>query len=217
MSVITISREAGSLGTEIAQAVAASLSYKFVNKETIGALLAKYGLVGFNKVYDAAPDFWESFNARKVDERATMIAMMNRTILAIAKRGNVVIVGRGGYVALAGYGDVLNVRLQAPIAFRVKVAMTEYGHADLVSAEKDVRDRDRVRSLFMETFYGIKTEPVSDFDLAINTSKVPKELAAEWIVAAAKVMEKAPSATGKLARNLEIDSVLDEAVGELFR
>jgi cytidylate kinase len=217
MSVITISREAGSLGTEIAKTVAASLSYKLVNKETIGALLAKYGLVGFNKVYDALPDFWEGFNARKVDERATMIAMMNRAILAIAKRGNVVIVGRGGYVALAGYGDALNVRLQAPIEFRAKAALAEFRHPDLVAAEKDVRDRDRVRALFMETFYGIKTEPVSSFDLAINVSKVPKELAVEWIVAAAKAIDKAPASGGKLARNLDVDSVLDEAVSEIFR
>ncbi|HNY21846.1 MAG TPA: cytidylate kinase-like family protein [Treponemataceae bacterium] len=217
MSVITISREAGSLGTDIAQAVAASLSYKLVNKETLGTLLAKYGLVGFSKVYDAAPDFWEGFNARKVDERTTMIAMMNRAILAIAKRGNVIIVGRGGYVALSGYADALNVRLQAPIEFRAKAAMTELGLSDLAAAEKDVRERDRVRALFMETFYGIKTEPVSSFDLAINISKVPKDLAVEWIVAAAKAMDKAPAASGKLARNLEVDSVLDEAVAEIFR
>jgi len=217
MSVITISREAGSLGTDIAQAVAASLSYRLVSKETLGALLAKYGLVGFNKVYDTAPDFWEGFSSRKVDERATMIAMMNRAILAIAKHGNVIIVGRGGYVALSGYADVLNVRLQAPIEFRAKAAMSEFGVPDLASAERDIRDRDRVRALFMETFYGIKAESVSAFDLAINISKVPKDLAAEWIVAAAKAMDNAPAGSGKLARNLEVDTVLDEAVNEIFQ
>ena len=44
MAVITVSRQLGSLGTEIAQKVAEVLQYEFVDKEKIGMTLATYGL-----------------------------------------------------------------------------------------------------------------------------------------------------------------------------
>jgi hypothetical protein len=44
MAVITVSRQLGSLGTEMAQKVAEVLQYEFVDKEKIGKALATYGL-----------------------------------------------------------------------------------------------------------------------------------------------------------------------------
>jgi len=43
MSMITISRQVGSLGTEIAREVAGKLSYEYVDKEKIGKILADFG------------------------------------------------------------------------------------------------------------------------------------------------------------------------------
>jgi cytidylate kinase len=48
MAVITVSRQLGSLGTEIAQKVAEVLQYEFVDKEKIGMTLA--GLEGVRRV-----------------------------------------------------------------------------------------------------------------------------------------------------------------------
>ena len=44
MSLITISRQLGSLGTEIAQAVGEKLNYEFVDKAKIEKALSAYGL-----------------------------------------------------------------------------------------------------------------------------------------------------------------------------
>ena len=44
MSVVTISRELGSLGTEIARAVAEKLNYEYIDKEKIAQALANLGL-----------------------------------------------------------------------------------------------------------------------------------------------------------------------------
>ena len=214
MSVITISREAGSGGTEIAEAVAKELGYKLVDKQTIGKLLGKYGLISFSKVYDNAPAFWDAFDSQKSDQREAMVAMMNKAFRAIAKRGNAVIVGRGGYVVLGGFADVLNVRIQAPLEARAKRLREVLKLADFSAAEKDAKERDRVRSLFMESAYGKKVEPASAFDLVVNTEKVPTEKATALIIELARGLEKASGGAKNLASALEVDTVLADAVTE---
>ena len=53
MAVITVSREFGSGGDVIARNAAEALGYNFVDKEFIGKVLNQYGLVEFDKEYDA--------------------------------------------------------------------------------------------------------------------------------------------------------------------
>lgn len=216
MSVITISREAGSGGTAIAEAVAATLGYRFVDKQTIGTILAKYGLVGFNRVYDGEQNFWDRFSAQAAEDRKTTISMMNAAILAIAKAGDVVIVGRGGYVVLGGYADVLNVRVQSSFLHRVKVIQAQLGSADFKLVEKDVLERDRVRSAFMADAYDIRTESVSAFDLAINTEKVPAEKAIDMIVDVARNLVKTAAGSDRLVSRFESDPVLANTVAEVL-
>jgi cytidylate kinase len=214
MSVITISREAGSGGTALAKNLAKTLGYRLVDKDTIGNLLGKYGLIGFSKVYDSAPGFWEGFDAQKTDQRVTTVDMMNKAIRAIAKRGNAVIVGRGGYVVLAGFSDVLNVRVQASIETRIRNVQEELKLADFRAAEKDVRDRDRIRALFMESAYDVKVDPATAFDLVVNTDKIPAEKAVGWIADIARDLDSSAASAKNRVADLEIDPVLATAVTE---
>src|SRR5512135_3353328 len=108
MSVITISREFGSDGSYIAEKVAQALGYHFADKKTLEDVLTQYGFVEFDKEYDAARGLWARFDARTMD----MINMLNRVIQAVARHGNVVILGRGSFAVLGGLADVLNVRIQ---------------------------------------------------------------------------------------------------------
>lgn len=216
MSVITISREAGSGGTAIAESVAKALGYALVDKETIGSLLAKYGLIDFGKVYDDVPAFWDAFDSRKAEERQTILAMMNKVILAFAKRGNVVIVGRGGYVVLGSYADVLNVRIQASLVSRIANIQEQLKIADYKQAEKDVRERDRIRAHFMESAYSIKIEPVASFDFVLNADKVSAEKATAMIADIAKSLDASSVGADKLVSKAEIDPVLGDAVKEML-
>jgi len=217
MSVITISRETGSAGTQIVESVAKALGYCFVDKRILGAILSKYGLISFKHVYDNVPDFWEGFDSQKTEQRATTISMMNKALLAIAKRGNAVIVGRGGFVVLAGYDDVFNVRIQAPLEARVKRVQLELKSADYKLAEKDVKEQDRVRDSFMDSVYGIKAEPARAFDLVINTAKITPERAIGWITEAARALDKSAMGGERLVSKLEVDPVLADAVAEVLK
>ena len=120
MSVITISREFGSVGDDFGEGVAKALGYHCVCKDEIVALLSQYGMVEFDREYETQPGFWESFKPLRNQRRHEMVAMLNQVVQAVAQHGNIVIQGRSGFAVLADYADVLHVRLQAPPAVRIE-------------------------------------------------------------------------------------------------
>jgi cytidylate kinase len=211
MCVITVSREVGSGGDGIAKQVAETLGYHLVDKEWLGTLLNQYGLVEFDREYDTLPSFWERFNAQREQRRDLMVTMLNRVVRAVAYHGNAVILGRSGFAILGGLDDVLNVRFQAPLASRVSrvMAQQQIGAAE---AEAIVKEGDRVRSGFVESFYGVPWPAATAFDLVINTDKVASHLAGEWLVTVARALE-ARAAEAKTAYDtMEIDPILSAAV-----
>jgi cytidylate kinase len=212
MTVITISREFGSGGNHIAQQVAQALGFHFADKEVIGRVLAQYGLAEFDTEYDALPGFWDRFDARRMERRDVMVDMLNRAIQALAHHGNMVILGRCGFAVLRGYDDVLNVRLQAPFDDRVKRAMEDQNIADVSQAEAAIKEGDKVRSSFIEEFYGVSWDSAQAFDLVLDTGKIPLELAIVTITQAAKALPDRTRRERRLASAAEADPVLASAV-----
>ena len=70
-------------------------------------------------MYESVPGFWARFD----DMRTTTIRFLKQAILALARHGEMVIVGRGAFAVLVDFADVLNVRVQAPFPIRVRRAM----------------------------------------------------------------------------------------------
>jgi cytidylate kinase len=151
MSVITISREFGSEGDRIAQKVAQTLDYHFVDQKFIGTVLGQYGYVEFDKEYATLPTFWERFDAQREKQRDMMTGMLNQVIQAVAQHGNVVLLGRSGFEVLGRFADVFHVRLQAPFAVRVERVMAQQS-IPFEQAEAVVKKNDRVRVAFVEEF-----------------------------------------------------------------
>jgi cytidylate kinase len=229
MTVITISREFGSGGADIAQQVAQALGYHHAGQELIGKVLAQYGIVEFDQEYDTTLSFWERFDARRAQRREVMQEMLHRVVLALAQHGNVVIVGRGSFAALAGFGDVvivgrgsfaalagfgdvLNVRIQAPLAQRARRVMAQKGLATVEEATATVQEADKVRTAFIESVYGARWDDARAFDLVIDTGKVAAQLAVAWVVAAARALPARPPVDQPSAAALQVDSVLASVV-----
>ena len=211
MAVITISRELGSEGDFIAREVARILGYHFVDKAFIGNVLNQYGLVGFDNAYDSLPTFWEKFNAQKEECREMVVDMLNRVVRAVAQHDNVIILGRSGFAILSGFSDVFNVRIQAPYALRVKRLMLRK-HITAYQAEDIIKDGDRVRAAFVQSFYGVQWGVASFFDLLIDTAKVPPELAVEWIVSAAKKISVQEQTDNSSITSIQVDPILVTAI-----
>lgn len=211
MAVITVSREYGSGGETLARSVARRLGYHFVDKEFIGALLSQYGLVEFDREYDQIPGFWEKFNAYRGQRRDQMVNMLNQVLGAVARHGNVVILGRSGFAVLGGFADVLHVRLQAPQPARVERVMAQQ-KITYDEAEALVKERDRVRVAFVEEFYHIPWDAMLAFDLVINTDKITPTFATAWVIEAVKAFIPRPRAQTHLTASIEVDPVLERAV-----
>jgi cytidylate kinase len=153
MTVITISRQFGSNGSMIATRVAEAMGFHLADKHTMENILRQYGMVQFERVFDEAPSFWDLF-----DEQYIFTAdMLDRAIKALAQHGNIVIVGRGSYAPLQGVADVLNVRIQAPLAMRIQRISERQGISPL-DAESQVREEDKVRQGFIEKAYKVRSD-----------------------------------------------------------
>ena len=215
MTVITISREFGSGGDALAERLAATLGYHLVDKAFIGAVLCQYGLAEFDLEYEKTPGFWEGFDLEKADRRELMVRMLNQVVRAVARHGNVVIVGRSGFAILPGLADVLHVRLQAPFDVRVGRVAAENQLA-LAEASALVKEKDRIRTAFVESFYGVPWQATQSFDLVVNTAVVPIEMATGWVVDAAK-RQRGERAGQPTSKQIEVDPVLTLTITERLK
>jgi cytidylate kinase len=211
MAVVTVSREFGSDGDLIAREAADTLGYHLVGKELIGALLSQYGLVEFDKEYERLPSFWERFNAQREQKRQQIVQMLNQIVPALARHGNVVIVGRSGFAILRGYADVLHVRVQAPLAFRIARVMAEQGLA-AEQAEAEIVAADRGRSAFIEAFYTVRWDDATAFDLVVNMDKIAPPQAVNWVVQAVHALQARGADYGPTCATIATDAILAKAV-----
>ncbi len=211
MAVITISRELGSGGFDIAQQVAKNLGYEFVDKRTTDSIFRQYGLTKFNDLYRSAPSILDLINA----DNLLIISMSNEILEALAQRGNVVILGRVGFAILGGYADVLDVRIQAPVADRVRRVMAREGLTDPQAAEERVREDDNVHRRYVQMFYNKNWGEPSNFDLILDTGSVSIATAVKLIVEAARALEqKTPGKDAVVTASIEVDPVLADAVAK---
>jgi cytidylate kinase len=208
-ATIAISRLIGSEGTEIAQRVAESLGYTLVNKGVLEGIFRQYGLPKFGELYTSVPNWWDLADSKNL----VIVSMINETMEALAHRGHMLIVGRGGYASLSKYVDVLNVRLQAPFAVRVERLMSRRNLTNRLSIEKEVKADDEAREKFVSRFYNHGWDDASDFDLVIDTDTISVEMAVEWIVAATQALERKEfGADAVTAQQVKVDPILSDAI-----
>src|SRR5512133_1636072 len=117
MAVITISRQMGSLGCQVAEAIAHCLSYKVVWREVINDAAIRAGVP---EVALATIDELDFLGLRpSADARRAYHEAVREIMHELAAEGNVVLVGRAGQVILRGVEGVLHVRLYAPLHLRI--------------------------------------------------------------------------------------------------
>lgn len=211
MAVITISREFGSDGDLISEKVAQSLKYSLIDKDIMERVLVQYGLVTFKNVYNSDQSIWDRFDLGK----AEMINMLDQTIQAFARQDNSVIVGRGGFIVLRNFDNVLNICIGAPFESRVNNVMKTQGIKVREEAEAIVRKNDHVRKSFLQTYYNVKHTETNWFDLSVNTDQIPADVACKWIIEAAELLDKKEIDAKASTASIEVNSVLAKTVAEI--
>ena len=212
MTVITISREAGSWGDEIAKRVSNLLNYTFIDKVKMIEAATKTGIsesgfvdldvdsYQFRNLTDrllgrkepeikvAIPTttsfYGLDFTIQTLDAKRSM-ATLQSVITYLSKSGNVVIVGRGGQAILKDEKDALHVKIIAPFEVRVKRIMESQGCSEN-KAFWFIRDRDKAITQYLQRFFGIEWNDNTLYHLVINTGKLDVEQSAAVIVSSVR-------------------------------
>ena len=213
MAVITISRLVGSNGTLIGKEVAKRMDYQYVDIDVVQKIMNQYGEINFKNVYDSKISIWD----RYMGISEGMLDFFKKVMLSIAKSGNVVIIGRGSFVSLGKYSDVLDVMVYAPIDTRIKAIMEIRGITDPVKAEKYIIKKEEIRQSFIEQTFNVQWNKVDNFDMTFNTGKLNTDFVVDTIVIVEKELEKTiKSDQGFFTKDIEADEVLDNAVKNLL-
>lgn len=181
MAVVSISRQVGSYGEEIAALVAEKLGYTLIEGGDIYQL-AQSCEVEFKKecaLYEneMIDGFWERFFLNK-PANASLLAAIN---YELAARNNVILIGRGSQIAFRKIPWVIKVRVIAPKEIRVKRLSGAKGFS-IKESHKYVDNYDKDRRGLIEQLYKIDARDWSLFyDLVINTSDINPDNAADLI------------------------------------
>lgn len=205
MSVLTISRDIGSGGLELARRISDSTGYRIADKSVIERIMREYGFVDFDERYEKVGGFWSA----EEEQTERTISFLDRVVRAIAKADNVVIVGRGGFMPLAGFGDAVHVRVTAPFVVRVERVMNERGLNARADAEKYVQKKDKARRGFVSRYYGTRWEDASPFDLVADIDTFGVGPVSDLVAETLRRLDSAPRKDPSVL-NLTVDSVLME-------
>ena len=183
MAVITISREMGTGAYHIAEELAKRLKYTLVDGARISANAVKYGLSPeMLQMVDEKPPSYITAEDRK---RAAALNTIELLLLDFARKGNVILYGRGGQDLLKGCHNVLRLRFTSCFEERVeRFAEREWIDPDL--ARSLIRRSDHQRGGFIHFYFDRNWADPLGYDLTFNTSRLSEETIIENIIVAIK-------------------------------
>ncbi len=225
MAVITISRQYGSGGDEIAELICRATGYRLFDKDIMAKAAFDAGLSSqegidfcednykmknlFDRLFAPAKPVaqvrvWkEGTDGVRTVERLALdeehaLACTRKAVETAYQVGNIVIVGRGGQMILAGRPGVLHVRVIAQLEDRLLNVrnlpqLTQHAYSDSVearrAAQNSLEKHDAASADYLRRFYGVDWSDLNLYHMVINTSKVTHELAAQFILAAAEKLQ----------------------------
>jgi CMP/dCMP kinase len=216
VTVITISRQLGCGGEEIATQICQILGYRYLDKEMIAQVIKDEGLsesevTDFSEEHYRTAGFLERLlrpgpyivahvPAAIRDERGTemqgikqldeprFIRLIRAVIHGAYNRGNVVIMGRGGQAILQELPGVLHVRLEMALGKRIGRIRERTGKS-IDEVQQLALHYDRNSARYLERLFGVNWDDPLLYHLIINTGKWQTEAVAQIIVQAAKQLE----------------------------
>lgn len=204
MAIITISRQNGSLGDEIADALAARLGTIVISR--------KYALDNFfgeinpgtlDRLNESAK-FFDMTLPGSDRTYADILVERIRALASESKDKDLVILGMGGSVLLSGFPGAIHVRVTASETTRLNTIARKYRiTADEANEVLDIGDRKHRK--FVRTVYGKDITAPEQFDLILNTDRLSVD---ECVDAIAELARKHDMRV-KLAESNESSKTID--------
>lgn len=174
--VITISREPGSGGSEIARKLSQDLKMDLVGAQIIqkiaeSADISEKVISSLDEKRVKRRDDWLSFlfTSRSLwaDE---YLRHLTKVIGTLGNQGNFIIVGRGAQYILPPE-DTFRLRFIADMEVKIRNVMRDF-KSSREDAEKYVIKTDSDRRAYLQKYFNADVTTPSDYDMVINTGKL---------------------------------------------
>jgi cytidylate kinase len=171
MTVIAMTREIGSLGTDVAAELAHRLGLKIIHSEIVANNIAeRLGVEesALLRYVDGSASIFERWqiNSKKLSRYTS------EEILRLAQQGNVLIRGWGAATLLRDMPQVISVRVCAPMSFRVQVMMRRLGVKDTDAVRSEIERYDAAHLRAMRASFYVEREDALLYHIVLNTERV---------------------------------------------
>jgi cytidylate kinase len=197
MPVVTLSREFGSRGDDVAMATAERLGLRLVGRELINRAARS---AGAPEVALAEIDELGLLGVKPSSTAVRLYAQKVADVIReMAARGDLLVVGRGGQVVLADEPGVLHVRVTAPQSMRLRLVQERCRVTPEVAAAR-IDASDKARAAYLRRVHGVRWDAAGLYDLVLNMAHLSAEDATEVVCLAAMRIASKSSAARREAR-----------------
>jgi cytidylate kinase len=194
--IITINREFGSGGREIAQKLSELLDVKLYDKAFLATIREKFNLTEeeAEKIKAEKPNWWAEFcrfykqfgitpdytqKSFEVTSKQLYHAEA-KALRDLAEQEACVIVGRSGFHVFKDTPNTIKIFLIAEMEHRVKRIMEKY-KLDEKEARKLIDDTDKARENYTKTFAEVSRYDARNYDLVINVTPFTTDQVAQFL------------------------------------
>jgi cytidylate kinase len=203
MAIVTVSRQYGSGGSEVAARIADALGWRLLDNALIEGVAERLGTTAeeveareervptlVQRLADAmalgSPEMLSPIADASLppsDER--LLEVTRRVIAESIAAGPVVLVGRGAQSMLAERADTLHVFCYAPKPALVARAMRRLG-IDAAAAQKAVEETNRQREQYVRKYWNRSWAAHENYHLCVNTEWLGIDGASDLVVGVAR-------------------------------
>ena len=194
--VITINREAGSGGKEIAEKLGKLLGVKVYGKEILASILEKYNLTheDVEKIKATKPGWWADFcrfykqfgttaaiayDSFEVDSKQ-LYAEEEQILRNLAEQESCIIVGRTGFHIFKDNPDAMRLLIIANPECRIKRLMDRQSVNE--KGARDIMERaDKARENYTKSFAGTSRYDARNYDMVLNVSGFTTDQVAQFL------------------------------------
>jgi cytidylate kinase len=172
MNVITVTRDYGAGGYEVAPRLAEQLGWEVLDRELLhqAAALERVSDEELERMDEKAVRLVDRFRLHPPHQR--YLHGLTEVARRAAERGNVVLVGRGTGQLLADCPTALHLRLVAPLDLRARRMAQKEGWSQEQALAR-CTEQDRTRERFTRYFFGDAPLQSWSYHLTFHTGRVP--------------------------------------------
>ena len=171
MTVIAMTREIGSHGSEVAAGVAAALGLEIINSEIVVPHVAGSLGVEQSAVQRYLDGKASLFDRWQIDTRKLSQHTLDQ-ILNLALKDNVLIRGWGAAALFQGIRGVICVRVCAPMLVRVRVMMERLGVKDAEAIQQEIERFDAGHSRATRAAFNFDCNDALLYHIVLNSAQV---------------------------------------------